>query len=189
MKRQVVSKPKRGAKDVSTFCGWNTLEELVNNAPSKEVAGLIAVLFESGCRISEALSLKPDQFVIEDDWLMIYGAKVLKKPRGSPATTRRRNIPIPLNEPLMSTVTDYVNNCTTNKLFNKSRVWCWQQIVKTDPAWWPHRLRSERCCQLVIEYRFSVPRLMKWFNWNSADVAVEYVNLDTQDLKDSMKKR
>ena len=183
-----MKKPKRGSSSVSKFCGWGTLASLVKKAPSVKVGALIATLFETGCRISELLQLKADQFEIEDGWIMVYGAPVLKKGKASEAE-KRRNIPIPRTEPLVSVMTDFVEKSKTKKLFSKSRIWAWRKIKETDPGWWPHRLRTERATQLVVEYGFNVPKLMRWFNWSTLKTPTSYVRLSVEDLKNSMRKR
>jgi integrase len=143
-------------------------------------------MFETGCRVSEALALRGDMFHVAEDRVNVYGIPVLKK--GRPAT---RNIPIRRDEVLIPYVLNRVNDYP-GYLFQSpqgetySRQWAWYRITGTDPGWWPHRLRSERATQLVVEYGFNVPKLMRFFNWSKPEEAVAYVRLDVEDLWDSM---
>lgn len=110
--------------------------------------------------------------------------------KGAKATplSRRRVIPIPINEPTTKVFTRYLERFTGNEaLFPYSRVWYWVLIQKQNKNWWPHRFRTERASQLVNEYGYSVPQLVKFFNWEGANVALGYVRLDSMDLARSMK--
>jgi hypothetical protein len=48
--------------------------------------------------------------------------------------------------------------------------------------WWCHRIRSERACQLIKEYRFDTIRLMKWFGWSSSQMPQVYADISPEDL-------
>ena len=179
---------KRGRFAVPQFCGWNSLQEYHSRCPTEEVAGLFAVLFETGCRVSEALKLRGDMFVEDDDtWLTVYRAPVLKKKEYAPLADRFRNIPILRSEPLVEPMMNYVEG-RPGSLFQRGRVWAWMQIVGVDDRWWPHRIRSERATQLHTEYGYEVPELMKFFNWSEPKEALEYVRLGTSDLKEKVLK-
>jgi len=59
------------------------------------MSNLIAILFETGCRISEALQLEPDMFKVEEDFVMVYGAPVFKKGNGGLMTKQKKTYPFP----------------------------------------------------------------------------------------------
>ena len=173
---------KRGRFAVPRFCGWPALMEFHDKCGT-EIAGLFSILFETGCRVSEALQLHKDMFVYDDDeWLTVYRAPVLKKKEAAPIGDRYRNIPILRSELLVEPMMKYVARCD-DRLFYRTRQWAWQNIVKADESWWCHRIRSERATQLHNEYRYEVPELMKFFNWSEPKEALEYVKLDPSDLK------
>jgi len=177
---------KRSRTAVTRFCGWDTLLQLVEKC-CRETAALIAVIFETGCRVSETLLLRGDMFHVEGDRVNVYGIPVLKK-RGM-AT---RNVPIRRDEVLVPIMLEWVED-HPGLLFSdgrgrpRSRQWVWHRIVRADDAWWPHRLRSERATQLVVEYGFNVPMLMRFFNWSRPDEATDYVRLDVEDLWKKMR--
>ena len=174
---------KRGRFAVPRFCGWPQLQEFYEACPTEEVRALFAVLFETGCRVSEALKLRGDMFVEDDDkWLTVYRAPVLKKKEYAPLADRFRNIPLLRTEPLVEPMMKYVE-AHPGQLFKHSRVWVWRNIVAVDDRWWCHRIRSERATHLHTEYGYEVPELMKFFNWSEPKEALEYVRLGIGDLK------
>jgi len=179
---------KRGRFAVPTFCGWPAVMEYHKQCPTPEIAGLFSVLFETGCRISEALQLHREMFVYEAPFLKVYRLPVMKKKERAPIGDRFRNISIPLQEPLVEPMMKYVGS-KPGRLFSRSRVWAWRKIVEVDDRWWPHRIRSERATQLNLEYGFDISKLMKWFNWVEAKEAQEYVRLDMRDLEKAMMDR
>ena len=61
-----------------------------------------------------------------------------------------RTIPIPMDEPLVRYMIDWIESCESEILFPRSSSWAYKQIRKVDPNWWPHRFRSDRACQLVV---------------------------------------
>ena len=174
---------KRGAKDVPTFCGWNTLEKLIKSADQPIVAGLMATLFQTGCRVSECLSLRTEMFQVNGERVRIYGVPVLKKGKKADPRDRIRSITMPISEPLVPYMLKWVREREGRKLFPYGRKWAYARIKKVNPDWWPHRFRAERASQLVIEYGFRVTQLMRWFNWSEPKVPTQYVRLDVTDLE------
>lgn len=180
---------RRGSADVPTFCGWKTLENLVKSAEREMVSGLMATLFLTGCRVSECLDLRAEMFRVDEGWVRVYGAPVLKKGKSAEPQDRIRNIPIPISEPLVPYMLEYIDSrANHNDLFPYGRRWAYKWIKKVDPNWWPHRFRAERASQLVIEYGFNVPKLMKWFSWSDPKVPTRYVRLDISDLEATMRR-
>jgi len=191
---------KRGRSAVSHFCGWPELTRFMSKCRTPIMGALFATLFLTGCRISEVLEMKPEMFIREPKRIMIYGVPVLKK-RGKSI----RSVPVPYHEKLVLPMMDWVDNCeyeylfwdidrvvkTSQKKFMKipgvpSRYNVYAWILKTDPAWWPHRIRSERATQLAVEYKYTVRDLMQFFYWSKPDVAMDYVRLRAEDIGDKM---
>lgn len=177
---------KRNVGDIARFSGWRALERLVRKAERPMVKGLIALLFETGCRVSEAVLIRRDMVELEEGFLTIYGAPVLKKRKSAEMRSRMRNIPIPLKEPLVKPLLDWIDGSSYERLIPRGRNWAYKQVRKVDDAWWPHRFRAERATQLVVEYGFNVPMLMRWFNWSDTKSPTVYVQLDVSDLKKRM---
>jgi len=70
---------KRGAEAVTRFCGWNNLIKFLGSCDTPEKGALFATLFETGCRISEALQLESNMFMDAKDYIRVYSVPVLKK--------------------------------------------------------------------------------------------------------------
>jgi integrase len=48
--------------------------------------------------------------------------------------------------------------------------------------WYPHRLRSERCCCLIKSFGYNTERLKKFFGWDSEKTANTYSDIQAEDL-------
>lgn len=143
------------------------------------------MFFETGCRVSGGLQLRPEQFKWNDYTINVYTAPVLKRGR-----RETRNILIKLEDnPLSHELLDYIDACTTKYLLPRrkkfsreiipdqatSRSNVYRKIKEIDPCLWVHGLRGLRASHLVVERGgFNVFNLTKWFNWRSADMAVHY---------------
>jgi len=176
---------RRGiGENVKSFCGWNKLEKLVKSAVNIEVGALLCTLFETGGRAKEVLKLTGDQFeIVDESFIEVKDMVVLKSHQSS---ARTRNVPIPLDEPLVEPMVEWIKRRGKGKLFPRTYAWLYKWITKTDPNWWPHRFRSERASQLVQEYDYRLMDLKKWFGWSTDDMAQQYAKLSTAVLRDRM---
>lgn len=177
--------PKRGRTSVTHFCGWPQLFLMMSKFDKPIKGALFATLFQSGARISEALDFHSDMFkrveTPEGPQIIIYGAKVLKKHEPT-----IRNIPIPLHEKLVAPMMNWVEEKNGFLFSGVTREQAYWWLVRTDPTWWLHRIRSERATQLVLEYGFTVADLMKFFNWSNPKEAIDYVRLSVGDIGKKM---
>lgn len=48
--------------------------------------------------------------------------------------------------------------------------------------WYPHRLRSERCCSLIKSHGYNTMKLQKYFGWSSPDMPNVYSDIQAEDL-------
>ena len=176
--------------DVTHFCGWHMLKNLVEKADGYFVKSAIATLFESGGRRKEVLTLTEDQFVEKERTIEIQGMKVVKCKPG--ADVKWRTFPIDKRDPLVPTMMKLVYDTRKNepggKIFPYGDNWLYKVVTKTDEKWWCHRFRAERASQLAVERNFDVPRLMKWFGWVRPDTPTRYVRMNVQDLTEAMLK-
>jgi integrase len=172
-------KKKRGHNLITTFCGWGGIKSVINKAKNDETKLLMLTLWNTGGRISEVLELRGEQIKFSGSGLnkniLVAGMHVLKTKMPQPY----RNIPIPFTELLVEPWAQLLHN---GRLFNKDRIWAWRSVVGSDSSWWPHRFRTERASQLVQDYGFDVPQLMKWFGWSTVTEAVGYTRLSIKDL-------
>lgn len=97
-----------------------------------------------------------------------------------------RRIEIPLDEPLLKYVVDYIKNCD-GILFNRKYDYYYQLCRKLNPLQenypkvpkhiFPHWWRSQRACQLAAEYGFTLHKLLDFFQWKDIRTAQIYANL------------
>ena len=175
---------KRGRTSVARFCGWDGLTKFLSKCDTPIKGALFATLFETGCRISEALQLHSDMLIDEGERIVAYGVPVLKKRKVSV-----RNIPMPKHEKLVSPMMNWVEEKEGLLFEGINRYQAYTMINGVDSRWWCHRIRSERATQLVVEYGFNIAELMKFFNWSQPSVAIGYVRLSVEDIRYKMVKK
>lgn len=203
---------RRGVDTLTHFCGWNTLLKAVESTEEERAKVLFATIFETGGRINEVLSLNRDNFKIKRNFIEVLGMTVLKKynlvllnydwepPEYSSAyITKRidfyRNFPIRRKEPLSYILVEYLeklgeyDNLFSFKYDTGYNLICKIQKKEGENSgpWWPHRLRGERACQLVMDYNFTSMKLKKFFQWSTDEIPLRYVHLSTESLKQSMR--
>ena len=180
---------KRGHDLVTNFCGWRPLMEYANR--SMRAGWIAAACFTTGGRISEVLNYNPKQFAYDylptgEEIIRCDALEVLKKRASASLIKRRRTLMVPAKErmvPILMDAVEYAQNHKQDTLFNfTNRSHAWRIVTEADPAWWPHRFRTERASQLVSEKGFDVALLMKFFNWDKAEEAVGYVRLNPEDM-------
>ena len=183
--------------------GWNDFMEMLTNPAAPYLTDsekYACVLFETGCRETEAIKLKPDQFKWNDKVIVISNVTVLKKKRKFV-----RDVVIKLDErnPLGQDLIEYVEACETDYLLpgfgrgfrsggerevhhdrHVSPKTVYNRITELSPKLWPHALRGYRASMLVYERDFSIQDFMGWFEWQSADSAAHYTK--TRDVAKSM---
>ncbi len=184
-------------RDFIRFCGWDKLQTTINNIDLLNGA-LVCALFETGGRATEVLTLTPNHIDLYDDHVMFNGMLVKKRREKIEGewvkTTAHRDFPIPLRDPLIQPLLDYINDMNPNeRIFKYGYHWLYKKIrdiekpkdAKHGP-WWPHRFRAERATQLVIEEGFNVHYLMEWFGWVREITPTGYVRLGAEELKKKM---
>jgi integrase len=179
--------------DFLNFVGWDQLTSMVNNL-DPITRSLVATIFETGGRATEVLSLKPEQFDIQEDrGIVMIQRMIVKKRRDK---VRDRTFPILLSDPLMPKMLEHVKQTSPGQpLFSNGYDWMYKKIrdiekplkAKHGP-WWIHRFRAERATQLVVDQGFGVTELMQWFGWKRPDMPSFYVRLSPEDLVNKIRK-
>jgi len=171
-------------------------------------------IFEIGCRESEAILLRPTQFTWNDEAIYVRDVPVDKKkkrvktgrllPNGRPEMigvkkVHSRNVLVKLEEnPLADVLIDLVESCDTDYLLparkrcsreiisdrHTSRGTVYNRITEIHEDLWPHGIRGYRASHLVHERDFTVRDLVKWFEWEGADMALHYTR--TKDMAKAM---
>ena len=106
-----------------------------------------------------------------------------------------RTFPIPLSDTLAAPMMDWVESHKGDKyLFgglDKPIYYRWlysriASIGKPKDAsfgeWFPHRLRAERACELIMEKGFDIFSLMGWFGWSRSETPLFYAKIAPMDL-------
>jgi len=123
------------SKKVQGWCGWSFLLEIIDACRSPFERGLVATLFETGCRVSELLMLRKDNFLFDQhpELIVVDGAPVLKKyekvdeipdPKKKSGkkwitkpVERYRTFPIKKSEPLVEPMLEWLDKVERGKLF------------------------------------------------------------------------
>lgn len=198
-------------KSFDGFCGWNTLENLVEPL-DLENKGLVSTLFETGGRATECLALKKDNFEIQDRVVLVKRMPVLKqrqrvvfkdedgnewyymgeeKPiKYSVKKLDDRTFPISLNDPLASVLLEFIGTKKEGELlfpFGYSKLYMRIRDLEKNAGekhgeWYPHRFRGERASQLASEKNFDVLTLMEYFGWKRHEIPSFYVKLSAKQL-------
>ena len=195
---------KRSVEMVETFCGWDYLLDMIRRCDNMRDKALIATLFETGGRVSEVLSLKRSNFILQDDFIIVKAMRVLKRYKKvgeyqddlgkkkwiTKSMKAYRTFPIPVKEPLVPYMLkwiDYIGKCGKDQLFGISRVHAWRIVVKVNPDVFPHWFRAQRASQLALEYGFDVHDLVDFFAWKSLPMALHYSRMGWKGLASKMK--
>ena len=182
-------KMKRSVRhDLPPWLGWEKIMNLYRKAENtrypEESKLYFTFYFETGCRVSEGLLVRPEQFKRNEYAIHVYNVPVLKRNKRD-----TRNILIKLEDnPLAYELLNFLDECNTKYLLPKhkkfsreiipdqhtSRSNVYRKICEIDSSLWVHGLRGLRASHLVAERGFDVFLLTRWFNWKSADIAVHY---------------
>lgn len=197
---------RRSNRDITGFCGWQTIVDLADDMQDvwgEEYGALIAALMEGGFRISEVCQsefagLRGKNIKVAT----VEGRKILhfdrclilkKYTRGEPQMTkvgktypdrrrkpedeRQRDFVVPLSDGLAPRLVDYAKSFSADDfLFPFSRKVAYNKLVKVNPDFWCHRVRSERAHQLAEERGWDYARLMLFFSWVDAQTAMSYTH-------------
>jgi integrase len=192
-------------EDVREFCGYDFLIKLTETLGHPLYKALVALLFETGGRISEVLNLRKSNFVKQKNYLEIREIPVLKRYRKIEKisdtskksgfhwiTEKRRefrSIPIPLSSPLIFYIIEYIQKLKDDeKLFPITRQTAFNKIRQAGKVLdknlelYPHWFRAQKASQLASEYGFDVFGLQEFFKWVDSDMARHYASLGAKGL-------
>lgn len=151
--------------------------EVFDDEKSREVCSLIAFLYKTGTRISEALNITREDFKIFNEQLLIT-VRPLKQRKNVFASVLPFRIKE--NDKLLEIIIKHVA-----KLGAKEKVWdftrktAWEYITTLNPDIYPHIFRHSRATHLSNKGA-SEGQLRRWFRWaNKSDMPTRYVNLSS----------
>lgn len=178
----------------------NDLYDAISKIEGEQYQQLYRCLYLFGLRVTEALSLKPEQVEVKE-----YRGKTILV--ATVATLKNRKYPIryPVawdmgtEGVMLHEFKNYVNQRKGGPLFTVTRQMAWHRFkkaeikmgaVKYKPRevtfeWrgiFPHYLRHCRASHLVNNYGFDAIKLMVYMGWSDPALAATYVKSDWQAL-------
>jgi integrase len=171
-----------------TPLSFEEVKDMVERA-KPEIKELIAFLYLTGCRISEALRVKVEDVWLEGDDRACFRIPILKTGKGG-----KHVIKVSRNAPFLSLILEKwrhkkVNNQITEPLFffssnlNSARVMAWRKIKKLNPRVYPHLFRHTRLTRLA-EKGATASQLQAWAGWESIKMADIYVRRTARMIED-----
>ena len=166
------------------------VRRIVNALDSTRDKALVAFLYLTGARISEALQVRAEDFQLKDEWLLVRLITLKKRRRKKDGYKPKppRIVPIPLKDPLSRHVLAWVRQVGEGRLWPFTRRWA-LEIVKRGARRagirrrvWLHLLRHSRLTELVAEYDYGEFQLMRFTGWSDARPADTYIKLKWRDL-------
>ena len=182
-----LKKEPKGRIRVITDSEENKVVDLLRNSqhgPKRqyyhEVADLVEVLADTGCRLSEMLNLKYEDINFETNLISIWVNKG-DKPRSIPMTRRVKNI-------LASRQADnLVKPFTVNK-DQAERAWNWvrrEMGLKEDKEFLLHALRHT-CASRLINQGVDLYVVKEWLGHSSIQITERYAHLNPSKLMEAV---
>ncbi len=195
--RTIVRRKKRKIEDVGKLLSRSEILALIDKIPI-EIArfgkkglmyrALIALLYLTGARINELLTLKKSQFEFMAHpktgikYMVVSNIPTLKRKTPHPRTQFMRK---DIEEKFINHVKVWMNELTAEDaiLFpiKASRAW---QIVFKYTGMFDHYFRHVRNGDLIKLYGFSSYWLQRWNGWARITTGEKYVHLIAEDLKE-----
>jgi len=193
--------------DRATKLDQDLLRKSDRDLQRKQYSLYFVVLFETGGRLWEILSLRPEQIEYDDFVIKIERMVVLKRRE---RYTRNVFIKIEGNHLALPFI-EHVEECDTKYLLpgygipfgreidpesHISTTHVYNRICKIDPNIWPHWIRDQRSWHLSADEEdggrgFDSYELREWYKWASMDMPAYYAGrrgekdiLDKLGIKD-----
>jgi integrase len=141
-----------------------------------QVADLVEVLLDTGCRLSEMLNLKYDDVNYETNLISIWINKG-NRPRSIPMTSRVRTI-------LISRQKTYQTKPFTLTIDQADKAWAWvrrEMKLETDTQYVLHSLRHT-CATRLVNRGVDLYVVKEWLGHSSIQVTERYAHLAPSKL-------
>jgi integrase len=169
-------------RDIEAFCGWDFLERLAGASSHYLDGEVISGLFLTGCRVSELLMLRRENFRlnVHPELVVVERAPVIK--RYSRKLRKRyiayRTFCFRRDEPLVPFLLKRLKNARAF-LYPFTRQGIFYAVRRVgdivnmpvpfsnihSSQLYPHWFRAQRARQLKYDYGFSDEMLRDWFGW------------------------
>jgi len=162
------------------------IKEMISRAKKLRDKAFIAFLYLSGARVGEVCRrIRRRDFWIEGPFLVvqIVTEKIRRTKKGKRKRTSKRNIPIPLDDPLTHVILRYLKEIGPDDV-------CWpfsqqyaRRLVKKlgGPHVYPHLFRHSRITHLIVDYGFNQFDLKRFAGWSDIRPIKFYEHLMWQD--------
>lgn len=161
--------------------------DLISSMPTQEFKAVISILYLSGARISEVLSLAPAHVRVDkkDNTVYVRFITLKRKDRKRKISfiPHERNLPFSLDSPFIDIFLDYVRSIENEeKLFSMSRVTVWKYIKKFNEFISPHSFRHSRL-QKLADSNVSAHIIRMWAGHSKLDSSTQYIESSASALK------
>ena len=190
-----------------TIMTKEALTEVINNIPHDETRAIVAFLYLTGWRISEALSIKKQQVEMKDNGTIIINeVKVLKRrPNEQTGEFPKRTVVITKNEmAYWWIVKDYMGNRPNDRpifafanieedivrkkvLPDNPRKRAWYLIHKYT-NYFPHYWRHLRVTHLFKYTGMRDTQIQHYMGWSSPAMLSVYGHFSTKDIEEELTK-
>jgi len=157
------------------------MEETLAKTNKLWLKALVSFLYVFGVRISEALRLKKEDFVVEGDKLVVT-VPLLKKRTSGPFTNPTHILKADLNTPFVNYIVEWINQRQPGEfMWPLGRTWAsvrkkaWMYIKELNPNVSPHIFRHTRLTKLALRGATG-PDLMDWAGWSDLRPATKYLH-------------
>ncbi|MGF3498679.1 MAG: tyrosine-type recombinase/integrase [Candidatus Methanosuratincola sp.] len=151
------------------------VEEAMKGMP-EWARSLTAFLYLFGCRVSEALQLKKEDFTITETALQV-SIPLLKKRRANGPYAPMHVLQVSMSAPFAGMVAEWVQGVKPGqRVWPRTRVRAWQVIKKTKEDLSPHLFRHDRLSKLALAGADGAA-LMEWAGWVDLRPAANYLHM------------
>lgn len=169
------TKMLRNPEQIS-YTDLRTKIEAIRDIPTKQLACLA---YATGARVSELNQIHTDDiFFWKNESHLAIRCKVLKKHKEG--ITRLAFVHKDeqwLIKPILERK-EYIINGIMFK-YSRSQIY---RILRKTTGFNPHAFRKLRATHLVVERKFNVYQLLKFFDWARLDTTAEYVKLNLDEI-------
>ena len=148
-----------------------------DTSAGKWVGVLAAFLYVFGCRINEAMKLKPEDFEISEDYLAVKIAlsKQKKKQTTGPYDMSFHYVHVARSTPFVDEfIIPYRLSIRGERVFPYSRIWAWRKLKELNSQISPHVFRHDRLTKLAMSGA-SGAVLQDWAGWSDLRPAGSYL--------------
>ena len=161
---------------------WKEILEYVDEISNERVRALFAIIYLTGCRITEALCIqKRDIKLIEKN-----GKKIMLVTLLNEKNKQRKIKKIPINiekeYPLVKAFLEYVDKVEGEDVFGNLTKRYAYKIIRKHIGINPHFIRHIRLTHLITEFDFNEEELRIFAGWTDTRPARNYIEMRWTDL-------